>query len=391
VTKFLILALVVMLLFAGCVRQLAEKPTSTTSPVLTPTPILVSASPLPVHGFVVGDKPFQFLGAVSSTRDPWSEAKDVDLVKDAKAHGITVLEMEVPLFEDKLGHYDESYLVGLDHLLDTANKNGVYVTLPFIHAYGISLEPGNPYYHPGGIEGLVKNQELKEAFKKRVAVLITRVNTVNGRKYNEDPTIMAWVLCNEIVSAPHNYPKGPPQISIAELRDWVEDMASHVKRLDANHLVTLDFHSALGKFGDNWLDVLEAPSLDFVDVEDAEARFLHITDSPADFYLKVFTLKKPVSITISFTGGALDQAKISNDYSWQSQKLREIFAAYYEMGVAAGFTISSWASDIDTAYQKKGAYTAANQPIAQAFLDIASTLSPRNSTTIPLQFVKIYP
>ena len=137
------------------------------------------------------------------TQGTWSKAADDDLIKSAKTNGITVLQVEPPLFEWQLGVYQETELIKLDHLLDSASRNGVYVIIPFIQGWAISLSPDkNPYYNLGGIEGLVKDQRLREGFKKRMAALITRVNTVNGKKYNEDPTILAWMLCTEIVSPP---------------------------------------------------------------------------------------------------------------------------------------------------------------------------------------------
>ncbi|MBI4298133.1 MAG: hypothetical protein HY666_00015 [Chloroflexi bacterium] len=316
-----------------------------------------------------------------------------DLIWSAKANGITVLQLELPYVEGpQLGVYQESELVKLDHLLDSAYRNGVYVILSFINAYAISLWPEEPYYHPSGIEGLVKDSRLKEAFKKRMATLITRVNTVNGRRYNEDPTLLSWMLLTELVSAPENYRGGGPKVTIDDLADWVEEMASYVKSLDTNHLVTINVHSGI-KIGDDWAKILSAPSLDFIEVEDAEARFLHVTEEPVDFYLRVFELEKPVVVIISFTGGALDQVKIGKDYTWQAEKLREIFKVYYEMGVAAGFAIYSWGSDLDVAYSpdKIYTYTSSNQPIAQAFLDIDSTLGSLNIASAPLQLVKLRP
>lgn len=382
---------------ATATMSLAETPTNTSTPTIIPTATQTTASPvkapMPAYGFVIGDKPFQFLGAnVGKHWHDWSEAKDADLVKTAKDNGISVLQLDLPYgMERSLGDYQESELVKLDHLLDIASKNGIYVMIEFIHAYGIALSPDDPYYHPGGIEGLVKDERLREAFKKRMATIINRVNTVNGKKYSQDPTILAWVLVMEIVSAPQNYPEGPPKVTIPELSTWVEEMASYVKQLDANHLVTLNTHSGLAKVGDGWFNTLLVPSLDFVEVEDAEARFAGVTSEPVDFYLQVFTLKKPVVMMLSFTGGAIDQKKICNDYSWQAQTLKKVFEIYFEkMGVAAGFVIFYWASDVNAAYLDQCfAYSSSNKLMAQAFQDIAIQLGLRNLTMVPLQFVKL--
>ena len=42
-----------------------------------------------------------------------------------------------------------------------------------------------------------RDAKAQEAFRFAVKQLITRKNSVNGRLYNEDPTIMSWQLANE--------------------------------------------------------------------------------------------------------------------------------------------------------------------------------------------------
>ena len=38
---------------------------------------------------------------------------------------------------------------------------------------------------------------IKEAYRGFVHTITSRVNTINGRRYSDDPTIMAWDLLNE--------------------------------------------------------------------------------------------------------------------------------------------------------------------------------------------------
>ena len=38
---------------------------------------------------------------------------------------------------------------------------------------------------------------LREFLTLQLTGITQRVNTINGRKYSEDPTIFAWELCNE--------------------------------------------------------------------------------------------------------------------------------------------------------------------------------------------------
>ena len=39
-----------------------------------------------------------------------------------------------------------------------------------------------------------------QAYKGYIRAVVTRVNTVNGRTYSEDPTVFSWELANEPTS-----------------------------------------------------------------------------------------------------------------------------------------------------------------------------------------------
>ncbi len=42
---------------------------------------------------------------------------------------------------------------------------------------------------------------IRKQYKDYVATVLARVNTVNGRTYSEDPTVMAWNLVRESFGA----------------------------------------------------------------------------------------------------------------------------------------------------------------------------------------------
>ncbi len=61
-----------------------------------------------------------------------------------------------------------------------------------------------PRYPTGGIDSFVKlggsskhqdfftSAAIKQLYKQHITFMANRVNSINGRKYSEDPTIMAW-------------------------------------------------------------------------------------------------------------------------------------------------------------------------------------------------------
>ncbi|CAD7701855.1 unnamed protein product [Ostreobium quekettii] len=141
------------------------------------------------------------------------------------------------------GEYNEGMFRGLDFALDEARKRGIRVLLSFTDNWPPS----------GGIDEYVSwsstaeshtdfftDAQTKQMYKDHVQQLITRVNSVNGRTYRDDPTIMGWNLINEPRC------QGCPEA----VQAWIEEMAPYVKGLDPNHLLTVGeegFYSTSGK------------------------------------------------------------------------------------------------------------------------------------------------
>ncbi|KAJ2786518.1 hypothetical protein GGI15_001450 [Coemansia interrupta] len=69
------------------------------------------------------------------------------------------------------------------------------------------------------------NPAAQRVYREHVRALVTRVNSVNGVRYADDPAVLAWELMNE------------PQASRHVAR-WIAESAALVRSLDANHLVT---------------------------------------------------------------------------------------------------------------------------------------------------------
>jgi len=331
-------------------------------------------------------KPYKYMGAFvpgwhwGQGQGFWSEAIDDDLIRSAKNNTISVFHLMLPPFENPLGIYNEAELIKLDHFLDSAAKNNAYVMISFIHAYGITLNQNDPYYHPAGIEGIMNDEILAKAFKNRIKFIINRRNAINGKLYKDDPTILAWIICDEPLSAPFNYSGRPPEVTVSQFKSWVEDIATYIKSIDQNHLVTIFIQPALSnlKEGD-WLESLNVPSLDFIYSEDADMRILNYFPylTGDEYPLRLFLLKKPVVAMVSFTSGEWDQAKICQDYNFQADLLEKAIKRYFEIG-ATGVLVFSWGSILypfTPTYDQCFNYTEQNRMISEVLKITGSNLN----------------
>jgi|GEM_PF-1239270 len=95
-------------------------------------------------------------------------------------------------------------------------------------------------------------------FKAFITNLLNHVNTKTGIAYKNDPTIMMWELANE--------PRITPDL--ATFKDWVKDIAAHVKSLAPNQLVSIGMESSMGFASDdtyaNLVDVNKDANVDAI-------------------------------------------------------------------------------------------------------------------------------
>eukprot|EP00854_Cymbomonas_tetramitiformis_P018004 gene18004-21442_t len=129
--------------------------------------------------------------------------------------------------------YSEYAFKGLDYVLDAARKRHLKVILVFTNYW--KDEGGIPEYVRWSTTAtqnvdFYNDSECRQMYVNHVEKIITRINHISGTIYRNDPTIMAWELCNE------------PRCRFckpAQLQEWIRIMSLVVKRLDPNHLLTV--------------------------------------------------------------------------------------------------------------------------------------------------------
>jgi mannan endo-1,4-beta-mannosidase len=120
------------------------------------------------------------------------------------------------------GNYDEKVLKGMDFVMDEAHKRGLKIVWVLAdNWYPVGTCPRNACRSllaradasalfitllAGGIDSFVKmggaskhqdffsNSNVKALYKQHITFIANRVNSINGRKYADDPTIMAWCV-----------------------------------------------------------------------------------------------------------------------------------------------------------------------------------------------------
>lgn len=129
--------------------------------------------------------------------------------------------------------YDPDVFAALDYVIDAAGRAGLKLILPLVNnwddyggmnqyvAWSPSASSHDDFYTDPG---------CKAIYKQYIADVLTRVNTINGKAYRDDPAIMAWELGNE--------PRCDSDPTGDTLTDWIVEMAAWLKSIDGQHLLS---------------------------------------------------------------------------------------------------------------------------------------------------------
>lgn len=77
-----------------------------------------------------------------------------------------------------------------------------------------------------------------QAYKNYIKKLLTRTNTINGRKYSDDPTILSLELVNEFRTT-DNYEIKRGLLPGSIIQGWIREVTAYIRTLDTNHMVGL--------------------------------------------------------------------------------------------------------------------------------------------------------
>jgi endo-1,4-beta-mannosidase len=200
---------------------------------------------------LVDGKPFRFIGANTINFFHYREhgLSIEDTIRTAKENGIRVIR----IYLDDAGC---DRLPVADQTLDFAAKHGVMVIATLMDC----CCAGSKDYFKHRPKCMIADDAQLEAFKKRIEEILHHKNTVNGRIYREDRTILAWDLANELPL--HLF-------SDSRFNFWLEEVSSHVKSLDPHRLLTIGIDAA----SDRWEE--DGPHFDAINVSDLDFFSLH--------------------------------------------------------------------------------------------------------------------
>jgi len=220
-----------------------------------------------------------YLGSPGKTGDRARLTKELDQLASQGVLNLRVLAISetsalkravrpAVLLEPK--HIDETLWEGLDFLLAEMAKRDMKAVLYLNNFWQwsggmsqyVAWFNGKPVMDPdvtGNWNGFMDNSasfyrdaRANDAFRFAIGKLVKRKNSVNGRAYAADPTIMSWQLANE--PRPGSDPGLTPETAKV-FSAWIDETAGFIKQLAPRQLVSTGNEGWMGTAGNKELYV----------------------------------------------------------------------------------------------------------------------------------------
>ena len=249
--------------------------------------------------FEVDHKPYYFaganlwygmyLGSPGSSVDRARLLRELDQLAEKRVKNLRVLAISeastlrravTPSVLQTPDRIDETLWQGLDFLLDEMARRDMKAVLYLNNFWQwsggmsqyVAWFNGKPVLDPdvtGDWNSFMDNSaafyrepQAQQAFRTAIRKLIGRRNSVNGRAYQDDPTIMSWQLANE--PRPGSDANARPHFEV--FVKWVDETAAFIRKLAPKQLVSTGNEGWMGTAGSRELFVSahSSPHVDYL-------------------------------------------------------------------------------------------------------------------------------
>jgi len=160
-----------------------------------------------------------------------------------------------PFLQEAPGVLNDTLLDGLDYLLCELEKRDMLAVLYLTNSwdwsggFGFYLKQAGHGDSPDAsgegyndycsyVAQFYVDTVAKDLYYKYVKSIVSRTNRYTGRAYKDDPSIMAWQLCNE--------PRPFSKEMFGSMLEWSHRTAKLIKSIDSNHLVSTGSEGIIG-------------------------------------------------------------------------------------------------------------------------------------------------
>jgi mannan endo-1,4-beta-mannosidase len=251
--------------------------------------------------FLLGAEPYRFvgtnmwyaayLGANAAFGDRARLQRELDALVALGVDNVRILGSSelsplknsiTPAFRTQSSDYDPTLLEGLDFALAAMGRRNmravIYLTNFWEWSGGMATylywtngghyidmnDPAHPWPEfPDFVSDFYASEAAVRMYHDYVRAVVTRRNSITGRPYVEDPTIMSWQLANE---PRPGVSEAVGQRQLPAYMAWIDATAKLIKSLDSNHMVSTGSEGTQGCLlrDDCALQAHQFPSIDYM-------------------------------------------------------------------------------------------------------------------------------
>lgn len=230
-----------------------------------------------------------YLGSSGKVGDRARLVKELDSLKLLGINNIRVLAVSEkaehnsavrPATTNGFGNHDEELLAGLDFFMAEIAKRDITAVIYLNNFWQwsggmsqyMSWINGKPVQDPNITKdwesfmatsaSFYQSKKAQNEWRKTIKKIVTRVNTVTGKSYINDPAILSWQLANEPRAGNWKASAKDKAIYVK----WINDTAKYIHSLDPNHMVSTGSEGLMGSNGDEKLysDAHSSPYINYM-------------------------------------------------------------------------------------------------------------------------------
>ncbi len=161
-----------------------------------------------------------------------------------------------PAYQPEAGKFRDELLTGLDFLLAEMGKRQLTAVIMLSNNWEWSGGFLQYLHWNGQLEDSLLRKKMEwedmrdyisrfyactsciQQYQAQVKNIVTRVNTITGKKYSDDPAIMSWEIANE--------PRPMRPYAVNDYKVFIKQASSLIRTLDPNHLITTGSEGYIG-------------------------------------------------------------------------------------------------------------------------------------------------
>lgn len=230
-----------------------------------------------------------YLGSAGKVGDRARLIKELDSLKLLGINNIRVLAVSEkaehnsavhPATTTAFGQHDEELLAGLDFFMAEIAKRDISAVIYLNNFWQwsggmtqyMSWIDGKPAQDPNVTKdweafmaksaSFYQSKKAQAEWRKTIKKIVTRVNTITGKSYINDPAILSWQLANEPRAGNSSASAKDKEIYVK----WINDSAKYIHSLDPNHMVSTGAEGLMGSNNDEKLysDAHSSPYINYM-------------------------------------------------------------------------------------------------------------------------------